>query len=107
MQFFITNMPDSRPADYYLGCLDGCVFMDFDNCENERIRLNRISFDGYGCCNLENKAIPMNTSDSKAFKQIIATQLSDEPLLTKIIKDTISNNSDLIWKDALKEYGLI
>jgi hypothetical protein len=100
-------MPDSRPADYYLGCLDGCIFMDFDNCENERIRLKRISFDGYGCCDLGEKAIPMNNSDSKAFKQIIDAQISNEPQLTKIIKSTILNNIDIIWKDALNEYGLV
>lgn len=28
--FFKTTMPDSTKADFYLGCLDGCVFLDFN-----------------------------------------------------------------------------
>ena len=50
LEFFIASMPATRPTDYYLGCLESSVFMDFDNYENEHIRLIRISFDGYGCC---------------------------------------------------------
>ena len=37
LEFFIATMPDTRPADYYLGCLGGSVFMDFDNYE---VKLN-------------------------------------------------------------------
>ena len=106
LEFFITVMPSSRPADYYLGCSEGSVFMDFDNYENERIRLRRISFDGYGCCNLSDQAIPMNEVDSRAFKEIIEAQLSDQSRLTTIVKKTILSNRKLIWEDALNEYGL-
>ena len=106
LAFFITVMPDSRPADYYLGCLGGSVFMDFDNDENERIQLKRISFDGYGCCELRNHAIPMNEIDSRVFKEIIEAQLSDQSLLTAIVKKIIFSNRKLIWEDALNEYGL-
>jgi len=100
-------MPNSRPADYYLGCLEGSVFMDFDNCENGLIHLKRISFDGYGCCNLESKAIPMNEFDSQQFKEIMELQLPDQSRLSILIKKTLSVNKDLIWEDALKKYGLI
>ena len=55
IEFFITAMPNSRPADYYLGCLGGSVFMDFNNYKNERVQLKRISVDGYGCCDLRNR----------------------------------------------------
>ncbi len=71
LEFFITTMPNSRPAHYHLGCLGGSVFMDFDNDETGRIQLKRISFDGYGCCELVNQAIPMIEFDSKAFKEIM------------------------------------
>jgi len=104
--FFQTTMPDTRPADYYLGCFGGSVYMDFDNYENERIRLKRISFDGYGCCNLNDEAIPMNEVDSYAFKEIIEAQLTDQSRLRDIIKKTLLSNRNLIWEDALKEYGL-
>jgi hypothetical protein len=106
LAFFITAMPDSRPADYYLGCLDGAVFMDFDNCENERIRLKRISFDGYGCCDVTDEAIPMNEADSIAFKILIEAQLPDQSRLTAIVKRTLLSNRKFIWEDALNEYGL-
>src|SRR5688500_3639943 len=99
-------MPNSRPADYYLGCLGGSVFMDFDNYENERIQLKTISFDGYGCCDLRNQAIPMNEVDSRAFKEIIEAQLSDQSRLTAIVKKTILSNRKRIWEDVLNEYGL-
>ena len=105
-EFFITAMPNSRPADYYLGCLEGSVFIDFDNYENERICLKRISFDGYGCCNLGDQAIPMNKIDSRAFKEIIEARLSNQSQLTTIVKNTIFINRKLIWKDALDKYGL-
>ena len=106
LEFFITAMPRTRPADYYLGCLDGSIFMDFDKDEHERICLKRISFDGYGCCNLTDDAIPMDEIDSRAFKQIIETGLFDQSLLTTIVKKTILRNKELIWEDALKEYDL-
>jgi hypothetical protein len=106
LEFFITAMPDSRPADYYSGCLGGSVFMDFDNYGNERIRLKRISFDGYGCCDLRDRAIPMNEVDSRAFKEIIEAQLSGQSQLTAIIKETILSNRKFIWEDTLNEYGL-
>jgi hypothetical protein len=105
LAFFITAMPNSRPADYYLGCLEGSVFMDFDNYQ-DCIRLKRISFDGYGCCDLSNQAIPMSEVDSWAFKEIIEAQLSDQCRLTTIVKKTILGNRKLIWEDALNEYGL-
>jgi len=106
LEFFITAMPNSRPADYYLGYFGGSVFFDFDNYEGGLIRLKRISFDGYGCCNLTDDAIPMDEFDSRAFKQIIETGLFDQSLLKTIVKKTILRNKELIWEDALKEYDL-
>jgi hypothetical protein len=105
LEFFITTMPDSRPADYYLGCYNGMVYLDFDNCEKECICLIRISFDGYGCCNLE-ETIPMNEIDSRIFKELIKAPLSDQRTLISIVKKTILNNRKFIWKDALDRYGL-
>lgn len=104
--FFTTVMPGSRPADYYLGCLDGSVFMDFDNCDNGCIRLSRISFDGYGCCNLKDRAAPMSEIDSQTFRSMLETEEPDQLQLTAIIKRTITSNRNLIWEDALKEYSL-
>ena len=49
-------MPESRKADYYLSCLDSSVFIDFNRSNENLISLVRISFDGYGCCNLDEKS---------------------------------------------------
>jgi len=103
---FLTAMPHTRPADYCLGCLGGSIFMDFENYEDERIRLKQISFDGYGCCDLGDQAIPMNEVDSRAFKEIIKATLPDQSRLTTIVKKTLLSNRKLIWEDALNEYGL-
>jgi len=46
--FFKTTMTQTRKADYYLGCLDSCVFLDFNRSTDNGISLARISFDGYG-----------------------------------------------------------
>lgn len=43
--FFKTEMPSSRKADFYLGCLESCVFIDFNLTGNQLITLCRISFD--------------------------------------------------------------
>lgn len=106
LEFFLTTMPATRPADYCLGCLEGCIFMDFDNYENERIRLSRISFDGYGCCDLGDEAVAMNEVDSKAFKELIQTELFNQTKLNTIVRKTLMANRKHIWEDALKEYGL-
>lgn len=105
--FFIMTMPYSRPADYCLGYFGGSVFIDFDNYGSDRICLKRISFDRYGCCPMEERAIPMSEYDSRDFKAIIEAQLSDQSRLLTIVKKTIADNRDLIWEDALKEYDLI
>jgi hypothetical protein len=107
LEFFITIMPDTRPADYCLGCLDGSVFIDFDNDEVGRISLKRISFDGYGCCDVKGQAIPMNEADSQAFKEIIKARIPDQSRLTTIVKRTLLNNRKFIWEDALNKYGLL
>jgi hypothetical protein len=41
---FITNMPASRIADYYISYMDGCVFIDFNNCSENLVCLKRIQY---------------------------------------------------------------
>lgn len=104
--FFITTMPDSRAADYYLGYLDGCVFLDFNNYGNDRICLKRISFDGYGCCELGEQAASLDIEDSGIFKTIFKENLKDQNRLLTIVKKSIALNRQYIWQDALEEYDL-
>lgn len=105
--FFVASMPSSRPADYYLGYMEGCVFLDFNNCAGDKVSLIRISFDGYGCCELEERPIPLNRNDSRRFREIIQTNIEEQIEMLGIVKRAIKLNENSIWADALKEYNLI
>eukprot|EP01117_Protostelium_nocturnum_P001709 TRINITY_DN12108_c0_g1_i1.p1 TRINITY_DN12108_c0_g1~~TRINITY_DN12108_c0_g1_i1.p1 ORF type:complete len:116 (+),score=33.54 TRINITY_DN12108_c0_g1_i1:167-514(+) len=107
LQLSITTMPPSRPADYYLCALGGCVFIDFDRQEKDLIVLKRMSFDGYGCCTLPKETIPLNKEDSMFFKECFRTKTLDQNRLAKIIKQTAKDNKEFLWEDALKEYKLL
>lgn len=105
--FFKTTMPDSRQADFYLGCLDGSVFIDFNQTTEGLISLCRISFDGYGCCNITDTKNLLNNELSKKFVEEISKDELDQEKLTPIVKEIIKANKSHIWTDALKEYNLI
>jgi hypothetical protein len=106
-EFFKTTMPNTRKADYYLGCLDSSVFIDFNRSEDNRIYLRRISFDGYGCCNLDKNANHLNHQDSKKFIEEIEKEELDQVVITLLVKTAVKINKEQIWTDALEEYGLI
>ncbi len=105
--FFKTEMPESRKADFYLGCLDGSVFIDFNQTVDGNISLCRISFDGYGCCDITNKANPLTVEMSKKFIEEMDREKLDQEKLTPLVKEIIKINKDHIWTDALTEYNLL
>lgn len=105
--FFKTTMPDSRQADFYLGCLNGSVFIDFNQTTNGLISLCRISFDGYGCCNLTGTKNLLSNELSRKFLEEISKDELDQEKLTPIVKEIIKINKRHIWTDALEEYNLI
>lgn len=105
--FFKTEMPASRKADFYLGCLDGSVFIDFNISKEGQISLCRISFDGYGCCNLTESKKLLNFELSERFIEEIKKERIDQKKLAPIVKAIIKLNQEHIWTDALKEYNLI
>ena len=105
--FFKWKMPDSRKADFYLGCLDSCVFIDFNLTTDKLISLCRISFDGYGCCSLKDSLNLLDFEKSKKFiKEITKDELEQESL-TPLVLELIEINKGHIWTDALEEYNLI
>ncbi len=104
--FFRTNMPDTRQADYYLGCLNGSVFMDFNRSDDNKIHLVRISFDHYGCCSFDESNISMNSEDSRMFIEEIEKEELNQEILERLIKRVINANKNYIWGDAISEYGL-
>lgn len=105
--FFKTTMPDSRKADFYLGCLGGSVFLDFNYTADRRIDLRRISFDGYGCCNIDNKSKCLDSQKSKEFIDEIQKDNLDQEKITKVVLELVRLNKENIWTDALEEYNLI
>ena len=105
--FFKTTMPESRKADFYLGCLDGSVFIDFNQSSEDLISLCRISFDGYGCCNLKNTTNYLSPELSNQFLEEIRKDELNQEKLALIVKEIIKVNKEYIWIGALKEYNLI
>jgi hypothetical protein len=105
--FFKTAMPYSRKADIYLGCLEGAVFIDFNFTIDKQIVLNRISFDGYGCCDLHDNTKPLSHKASKAFIEEIGEENINQEKITNLVLELIWLNKDNIWLDALEEYNLI
>lgn len=98
-------MPKSRKADYQLGCLDSSVYIDFNRTVENRILLQRISFDGYGCCNLDEQANHLNTEDSQKFIEELKNEELNQEIITKLVKEAIKLNQKHIWIDAIEEYG--
>lgn len=100
-------MPDTRKANYYFGCLDSSVFIDFNESTENKIQLIRISFDGYGCCELNKRAVFLNQEESQQFIITIKSDPLDQEMMAVLVKKSIQINKEFIWIDALEEYGLI
>ncbi len=105
--FFITQMPDSRPASIHLGCLDGSVFIDFDFMGNGCLFLKGISFDGYGYCGMNKEVIPLSLERTIRFMDLYRSSAVDTAEFTDIVLGTIIDNKESIWQDVLKEYKFI
>ena len=105
--FFKTSMPETRKADFYLGCLDGAVFVDFNILSDNLVSLVRISFDGYGCCTLEDTAECFNVTDSQEFLKEIEQENLNQETIGRLVTKIVQMNKDFIWNDALEEYGLL
>ncbi|WP_159025548.1 hypothetical protein [Aquimarina sp. Aq78] len=100
-------MPNTRKADFYLGCLDGSVFIDFNRIGNDQMSLVRISFDGYGCCNLDEKAEFLNKKESALLIEELNKEHLNQEAITALVKKAIKINKEHIWNDALEKYELI
>jgi hypothetical protein len=104
--FFRTTLPESRKADFHLGCLNGSVFIDFNYTTTNQINICRISFDDYGCCNIEN-AKHLDEQLSNEFIKEISRDNLDQEKITELILELVRLNKDKIWDDALEKYKLI
>jgi len=107
LNFFKTTMPLSRKADFHLGCLDGSIFIDINKTNEWLVYLCRISFDGYGCYDLRNATLSLNPDSSREFIEEIEKENLNQESIGTLVKELITISGSYIWKDALKEYGLI
>ena len=94
----------TRPCDFVLST-DDCIFADFVK-QDGAVKLLRISFDGHGCCDCTN----VNVMDKNDAKELLAwvnaRVISDQDRCRRIIARYCTQNKEVIWEDALKEYEL-
>ena len=98
--------PATRPCRYCLSLQRGAVFTDFDF-DSENVQLLRISFDGYGCCHLEDSHRKMNKKDSVRFIEMIEAKNIVQEEMSAILTRYFKENTDVIWEDALVENALL
>ena len=86
---------------------EGSVFADFDTDDADIITLRRISFDGFGCCEVGESIKRMSSGDSRLLLDAIARgELGSVPV-EDILRRYFRENKDAIWSDALAEHDLL
>ena len=116
----------TRPCDIslYLESDRGVVFLDLkvtSKTSKTKISFNavRISFDGYGCCGLEDKQNDLNPTCDNDAKRLAGLQKSwkknhcheftaeEEDFMKKVVMEYSEANKGVIWSDALIQHGLV
>lgn len=97
----------TRPCSFCLSLQDGSVFADFDTNEADVVRLRRISFDGFGCCSVDDSITSMSSSDSRLLLDAIGRGDLSSIHVEDALQRYFRANKDVLWSDALVEYGLL
>ena len=99
----------NRPCSYCLSLQGGSVFADFNIDKNECLYLVRISFDGYGCCQIQadNNLKKIKREDSQFLIKEIETNGFQSLKPSEILISYFNEISESLWKDALLEHNLI
>jgi hypothetical protein len=99
----------TRPCKYSLCLQDGSVFADFDIDKNNCLYLVRISFDGYGCCNLGSSANigKIDKQGSQLIIEAIKSGHLETPEVIRILKKYFLESKASLWEDALIKHELI
>src|SRR5215831_18559886 len=98
------TMP-SRPCRFCLSLQGGSVFADFDVDHEGHVFVQRISFDGYGCCRGEFKR--MSIDDSRILLSAIESGAAGGPKIEALLRSYFQENADVIWRDALTTHELL
>lgn len=106
LNFYKYTMPDSRPADYCLGCYYGSCFIDF-NKKDGLIYLERISFDGFGCYEISNPEASLTAEESEIFINELEKQDFSQKLICPLVLKLINLNLNSIDADVFEEYPLL
>jgi len=96
----------TRPCSFCLCFQGGRVFADFDTDDAGIISLRRISFDGYGCCEVE-FTTRMSSGDSRLLLDAIARGELESVQVEEVLRRYFRENKDMIWSDALAEHDLL
>jgi hypothetical protein len=96
----------TRPCDFCLCLQGGSVFADFDTNDADIISLRRISFDGYGCCEVQS-ILRMRQSDSRLLLDAIARGELESIQVEEILRRFFRESKDVIWSDALAKLDLL
>ena len=97
----------SRPCSFCLSLQGGGVFADFDIDAEGVVLLSRISFDGYGCCELGASVAKMSPCDSRFILDAIALGSVESIQIDKVLRSLFHDNMDVIWAEALEAHGLL
>lgn len=99
----------TRPCKLCLALQNDSVFADFEIDENGSLFLVRVSFDGYGCCRIDDKVQIGRMAKSKS--DFLLTNLKGEyseiPKAREILREYFNQNKSFLWEDALIEHELI
>lgn len=99
--------PSTRACRFSLCLQGGCVFADFNLDQDGRVYLERISYDGYGCCSIDGEVERMPLDDSRSLMKLVNADDVDRDEAREILYRYFHLIKDEIWSDALEEHGLL
>jgi len=97
----------TRPCSFCLCLQGGSVFADFDADQTGVISLRRISFDGFGCYEMEEPNPRMEPVDSRLLLESINQSKVGIRQVEEILQRFFRANAEVIWSDALAEHDLL
>lgn len=100
------SVMESRPCSFCLCLQDGSVFADFDADDQGIIALRRISFDCYGCCNVD-ALLTMSADDSRRLLDAIAHGDFESTQIERVLRQFFREHQRILWIDALTAHDLL